>query len=234
VLGQPSATRRHAVRLLAGLLAPLIFVVLLEVLGNATRALAITEAIPLLWVVGYAIWRRKIEPVGTIAVAGFGIALLLTIALGGSPLPLELHRALFPGAVGLACLISLVARRPLLEIAKSRLAKTGPVEADQARGQLEPSDGHHALVVLTAIIGVTMSVDAAAQVTLALTVSTATFGVVAHVAAWVIIASGVAVCGLYLRTIVRRDRDRIGTPAPEAPRGAQSTPPPTAPGEVPR
>ncbi len=142
MLGQASPTRRHAVRLLAGLLVPLIFIVLLEVLGNATRALAITEAIPLLWVIGYAIWRRKIEPVGAIAVAGFGIALLLTIALGGSPPPLKLHRALFPGTVGLAFLISLVAWRPLLESAKNRLAKTGPVATGQTRHQLEPSDGH--------------------------------------------------------------------------------------------
>ena len=228
----PSAHSR-AIRLFAGLLVPLIFVVLLQLLGNATNALAITEGIPLLWVIGYAIWRRGIEPVGAIAAAGFGTALLLTIALGDSPLPLELHRALVPGAVGLACLISLVARRPLLEIAQGRVATKGPRAAVQAR-PLETSDAHHALAVLTAIIGVTMSTDAAAQVTLALTVSTATFGVAAHIAAWLIVAAGLTVCGLFLRRTVRRDRERVRASGPAPTPSTEPTSPLSKPTEMPR
>jgi hypothetical protein len=226
------SSRVRPIRLLAGLLVPLIaFVVLVRSLGNATEALAITEAIPVLWVLAYAVWRRRIEPVGATAFAGFGIALLLTIALGGSSLPLELHRALFPGAVGLACLISLAARRPLLEIAKSKLAKDRPEATAQARSQLDTSDAHHALAVLTAIIGVTMSADAAAQITLAFTVSPATFGVAAHIAAWAIIGVGLAVCVLYLRWTARRHRDRVGPPGPESTPGSHA--PPTEPREMP-
>jgi hypothetical protein len=74
-------------------------------------ALAITDAIPMLWLVAYAIWRRRIEPIAVVAVVVFAIALVLTIAFGGSSLPLELRRSVFPGAVGVACLISLAARR---------------------------------------------------------------------------------------------------------------------------
>ena len=233
MIRQPSSSHRRAIRLFAGLLVPLIFVVLLRLLGNATNALAITEGIPLLWVIGYAIWRRGIEPVGATAVAGFGTALLLTIALGGSPLPLELHRALFPGAVGLACLISLAARRPLLEIAKGRVARKRPQAAVQARPQLETSDAHHALALMTAIIGVTMSADAAAQVTLALTVSTATFGVAAHIAAWLIIAAGLTVCGVFLRRTVRRDRERVRASGPE-PTPSEPMSPLSKPTEMPR
>ncbi len=210
----PSSPARR-IRPIAGLLVPVIvFVAFVQTLGNATEALAIAEAIPMLWVVGYAVWRRRIEPVGAIAVAGFGIALLLTIVLGGSSRPLELHRALFPGVVGLACLISLAARRPLLEIAKGKLAKEGLDASVHARPQLDASDGHHALAVLTAIIGVTTIADAAAQITLAFTVSTATFGVVAHIAAWVIIGVGLAVFGIYLRWTIRRQRDGTATPGP--------------------
>jgi len=124
------SSRERPIRVLAGLLVPLIaFVVLRQTLGNATKALAITEAIPSLWVLAYAIWRRRIEPVGATAVAGFGIALLVTIASGGSALPLELHRAVFPGAVGLACLVSLVARRPLLSIASAKRSSRGACTA---------------------------------------------------------------------------------------------------------
>jgi hypothetical protein len=218
-------SRTGLIRLIAGLPVPVIaFLAFLRTLGNATEALAITEAIPVLWVVAYAVWRRRIEPLGATAIAGFGIALLLTIALGGSSLPLELHRALFPGAVGLACLISLAARRPLLEIAKSKLAKERPEATVEDRSHLDASDAHHGLAVLTAVIGVTMSADAAAQITLALAVSPATFGVAAHIAAWVIIGVGVAVCVLYLRWTPRRHRDRMRPPGPESTPGPHSPP----------
>lgn len=214
---------------MVGLLVPVIaFAVLRQTLGNATKALAITEAIPSLWVLAYAAWQRRIEPVGAIAVAGFGIALLVTIASGGTALPLELHRALFPGAVGLACLISLAARRPLLSIAKSKFAHVKPEAAPATRPEPDTPGAHHALAVLTAIIGVTLSADAAAQIILAFTVSTSTFGVVSHVAAWVIIAPGLAACGLYLHRVrahlqhsrasaPRRDSRSQGTDPSEMP-----------------
>ena len=63
------------------------FVALSRALANATKALAITEAIPGLSLLACAIWHRRIEPVGAIAFAGFGIALLVTIASGGSARP---------------------------------------------------------------------------------------------------------------------------------------------------
>lgn len=224
-MSRAPASRKGLIRLIASLLVPLVaFVAFLHTLGNATEALAIAEAIPVLWVVAYAVWRRRIDPVGATAFAGFGIALLLTIALGGSSLPLELHRALFPGAVGLACLISLAARRPLLEIARTKLAKERPEAALQARSQLDAVDAHQALAVLTAIIGVTLTADAAAQITLAFTVSPATFGVADRIAAWVIIGAGLAVCVLYLRWTVRRHRDPMTPPGRASAPGSHSPP----------
>lgn len=53
--------------------------------------------------------------------------------------------------------------------------------------------------MLTAAIGATCVTDAAAQIVLALTVSTSTFGVGARVASYVIIGTGIAVCVLYVR-----------------------------------
>jgi hypothetical protein len=189
-------------RLVAALLLPLIaFVVLVRSLGNATEALAITEAIPGLWLLAYAVWRRRIEPVGLTALALFAIALLLPIALGGSSLPLERHLAVFPGAVGLACLISLAARRPLLSIASARTRLARPEATDATHPNLDTPAAQHILATLTAIIGVMLSTDAAAQIALALTVSPSTFGIVARVASYVIIGTGLAVCGLYLRRV---------------------------------
>lgn len=117
----------------------------------------------MLWVLAYALWRRRIEPVAASAAALAAIAVLLTIALGGSPLPLELHHAVFPGAVGLACLISLAARRPLLSIALARLATGGREAAVKGRSKLDALAAHRALAPLTAIIGVTLLTDAGSR-----------------------------------------------------------------------
>jgi hypothetical protein len=204
------APRHLPVRLLAGLALPVIgFLVLLELVGNATGALAISDGIPVLWAVAYAIWRRRIEPITLIPLGVFTLALGLTIALGGSPLPLELRRAWFPGLVGLACLISLAVRRPLLCIAAAKFAAAHPEQTRPGAGELETDQRRAALTMLTAIIGVTATLDAAAQIVLALTVSTATFGVVARIATYLIIGTGLAVAALYLR-FARRNRGDAG------------------------
>jgi hypothetical protein len=202
-------------RLIAGLVVPIIaFVVLLELVGNATGALAITDGIPVVWAFAFAIWRRRIEPITLIPMAVFTLALVLAIVFGGSPLPLELRRSWFPGTVGLACLISLAVRRPLLVLAADKLAAAHPEQAAQGGGlRLEAVERRRLLVALTAIVGVTGTADAAAQIVLAFTVSTATFGVVARIASYVIIGCGLAVGALYVRRVI--GRARRGRPQPE-------------------
>ena len=236
MIARASLSRTRRIQLVAGLLAPVIgFVVLLRAMGNATEALAVTDSIPMLWVLAYALWRRRIEPLGATAATLAAIALLLTIALGGSPLPLELHHAVFPGTVGLACLISLAARRPLLSIALAKLAKRSQDVAAEDRPELGPRIAPRALTTLTALIGVTLLTDAAAQVALALTVSASTFGVVARIAGHVIVGAGLAICVVYLRSAVRRGRAREPERPPDsaATPGRKSISPPTEPREIP-
>lgn len=195
----PSPPRpRVPIRLIVGLLVSVIaFVVLVAILGNATVALAVTDGVPLLWLVAFAIWHRRLEPVALIPAAVFTLALLLTLAFGGSALPLELRRSVLPGAVGLACLISLAVGRPLLALAAAKAARVNP--RPESRPGLDTPEAQQTLATLTAIIGVAATADAAAQIVLALTVSTTTFGVVARIASWAIIGSGLAICALYLR-----------------------------------
>lgn len=84
---------------IASVVVPLAaYLVLHQALGNSTQALAITEAIPVLWLVAIGIAHRRIDPVALIAVVGFEIALAITAASGGSSLPLKLKRAAFPVA----------------------------------------------------------------------------------------------------------------------------------------
>ena len=217
-MSSPPQSRRLPHRLLAGLALPVIaFLVLLKLIGNATGALAVTEAFPVAWVVGYAIWRRKVEPIGLFVVVGFALALGLTFVFGGRPLPLELRRSWFPGVVGLACLISLALRRPLLLAAADKVGGAHREEAAGAGRDLDSPGARRTLSTLTAIIGVTGTADAVAQITLALTVSTTQFVVLARIASYTIIGSGIAVGALYVRHV--RARLARGRHQPQPPSG---------------
>ena len=196
--------RRRLIRLIAGLALPLlVFFVLLGVLGNATGALAVTDGIPLVWLLAYGIWRRQIEPVALVALAVFALALVVSIAFGGSALPLELRRAVFPGTVGLACLISLAVHRPLLVVVVTR-ARRARGEETEGESKLDSPGARRSLAILTAIIGITLVADAAAQIILALTLSTTRFVVVARIASYVIIGCGIVVGFLYVRHVRAR------------------------------
>ncbi len=127
-----------------------------------------------MWLLAYGISRRKIEPVGLIVLTVFALALVLSIAFGGSALPLELRRAVFPGTVGLACLISLAVHRPLLVVAVTRARHARGEETD-GPSSLDSPGARRSLATLTAVIGVTGVADAAAQIILALTLSTTHF-----------------------------------------------------------
>jgi hypothetical protein len=236
VIARVPHSRTRRIQLVAGLAIPVIgFVVLLRALGNATEALAVTDSIPMLWVLAYALWRRRIEPLSATAATLAATALLLTIALGGSPLPLELHHAVFPGTVGLACLISVAVRRPLLTIALARLTQRREDVAAEHQPELSRRVAPRTLSTLTALIGVTLVTDAATQVALALTLSVATFGVVARIAGHVVVGIGLAICVVYLRWAVRRASGHGPKPTPDsaATPHPMSTAPPSERREIP-
>jgi hypothetical protein len=210
--GRPAPPDRR--RLLAGLVIPLsAFIVLRTAVGNATAALAISDALPLLWVVEIAILRRRIDRIALIPFAVFAVALVLSITFGGSALPLELRRSVFPGAIGIALLGSVAMRQPLLALAARRVAQAAPERDPGLR--LDPARVHRTLTVMTVILGITGVVDAAAQVTLALTVSVTAFGELARLASYVTIGTGLAACALYVRA--RRSASSPSSHAPDGP-----------------
>jgi hypothetical protein len=195
-------TRTDRRRVLAALVIPLAsFIFLRRVLGNATGALAVSDGLPLVWVALIAIVRRRLDQIALIPAAVFAVALALSITFGGSALPLELRRSVFPGLVGVACLVSVLIGHPLLAVAARRLAQARPER--KRRFALDPTRAHRALTVLTVIVGITRLIDAAAQATLAFTVSATTFGELARVASYVIIGVGLGVCAAYLHFVRR-------------------------------
>lgn len=128
-------------------------------------------------------WRRRVDRLGAwaIAVLGFAIAAAMTVVSGGSPLPLKLRHPAATGVIGLACLISVAAGRPLALPTLGLLARRGGASSAAAAAQRtleraarEPGFRRR-LSVATLVIGATCVCEAIAEVVLALSMPTLAF-----------------------------------------------------------
>ena len=164
-----------------------------------TEALAIAWFIPLAWTLGSSAWYRRLDVIGLIGIAVYGLALFASVFLGVGPLPLKLHHAAVAVVVGLVCLVSVAIRRPVFMLLTQGVMKAAGGDAPATAAAVATSNPGKKLRLLTLVIGIACLADAALQTMLAITLSTAGFleaQIVMHVAAPACIIAGVL---LYLR-----------------------------------
>lgn len=216
---QIAKARRTA---LAALEPVVIYLLLRQVVGTDTMALAITAALPTAWVVIMFVWRRQVEWIGVLVVAIFLIVMGLTVLSGGSSLPLKLRNAGFAGVLGLTCVVSVLVRRPLPILLLQIRARRDPELADGLERMSHNKPLLRTLAVITALVGITLLVSAAVQTILALTLSTTEFVGSTPVVRWIIYAAGAVPIVWYVRRHPLRrapdpDGDRGGPPVPTTP-----------------
>jgi hypothetical protein len=187
-------------RLLAGLVLPLAAYLLIRAaIGSAPGALAITEAIPATWLLVVGIARRRLEPVAVVATVTVAIALAAYALTGGDPLALKLQRGAVTGTLGIAALASVALGRPLLLMLAERIAKLNPERQPEIQARLAEPDRRRAMTILTAIVGLTFTLEGASQIALALTVPTSTFVADSTATRIVVLGTGLLVTAWYLR-----------------------------------
>ena len=183
-------------RLAAGLLVPLAaYLVIRALIGSATGALAITEAGPAAWLVFVGITRRRFDPLAVVSTLTVAIAFAAYALTGGDPLALKLRRGVVTGTFGVAALTSVALRRPLFLLAAQRVAKVNP----EVAARLADPARRRVVAILTAIIGVTFTLDGATQVALALTVPTGSFVADSTAARILVFGTGAIITITYLR-----------------------------------
>lgn len=188
-------------RLVAGLLLPLAaYLTIRAVIGSSTGALAITEAGPAAWLVFSALTRRRVEPIAVLSTVTVAVALAAFALTGGNPLALKLRRGAVTGTIGVVALASVALRRPLLLVVAAQAAKVNP----EAAARLADPARRHGVTVLTAIVGLTLALDGATQIALALTVPTGTFVADSTAVRIVVIGTGAIITYRYLRHMKRR------------------------------
>ncbi|MGZ6388093.1 MAG: VC0807 family protein [Ktedonobacterales bacterium] len=186
---------RLAPRLIVNFIcAPVAYMLLRPQVNSDAIALAIAGAVPIAWTIAFLASRRRFDPIGALAVVGFGVALLVSAFTGGSPLPLKLHwEFLLTGAIGLAFLVSVALRRPLLPVVLRLLGRGSTVSSRSPNA-------------VTTLIGATLLLAAVTHVFLALTLPTATYLLASRVVSWAIYGTGITVLFMYLRRLQAHGR----------------------------
>ena len=187
-------------RLAAGLVLPLAgYLLIRAVVGSATGALAITTAVPAVWLIVVGIARRRLDPVGVIVLVTTLVALAAYVLTGGGVLALKLRRGAVTGPIGIAALASVALGRPLLLLVAERVAKLNPDRRTEMEARLAEPDRRRVITVLTAIVGALFTLDGTSQIAFALTVPTGNFVADSTAARIIVVGTGLIATITYLR-----------------------------------
>jgi hypothetical protein len=184
------------IRLMINLAVPVLAYVLLrpQVHSDIT-ALVAGAAVPTAYSAGVLLRRRRLDTIGVFAIVCFAIGLLLVVATGGNELVFKVREDIWTGTLGLACLISVAARRPLFLVALRVAARRNAQIAER----ISDLQARRILTVITAVIGVILLVHALVIVTLALTASTTTFLALKAPLSLAIVGGGLAALVFWIR-----------------------------------
>ena len=194
---RPGPQRRRGpgivVSLVVNFVAPLLAYYLIHPhVRSSALAFALAGAIPVGYTLVMLAIRRRLDPLGVISVASFGISVLVSWASGGDALALELQDPALTGLIGLACLVSVAIGKPLHPVILRLLGRGNARYADIATRARRSTS-----MVTTAIIGAAFTVHAAALTILALTEPTSTFVALQHPVGLPPIALGLAALFFY-------------------------------------
>jgi hypothetical protein len=147
--------------------------------GSELKALMIASLVPVVFTAGKLAVRRRLDPIGMLAIAGFAVGIVL-VALTGSAFVLKLREPVLAEAIGVACLASMLIRRPLalLVLPRSRPWIPGMTRRSAANW-------------VTGIWGVILAADGAVVMLLAVVLPTRTFLAVHQPIALAFLAIGI-------------------------------------------
>ena len=205
-LGSMHPSWRHlgAPILIAGVLPVVAYALLRPHVGSDTTTLGAVLVLPLGEIIFERVHRRRFEPIGMIVLAGIVIGLVGAVALGGDPTLLKVRESLLTGVFGVACLVSLFARRPIMFYLGRSFATGGDREkmaVFDERWELPTVPRRFQLS--TAVWGLCLVGEAAVRTILAFSTSTQLFLVLAQLINWSVLAGLFWFTVLYTRASER-------------------------------
>ena len=180
-----AALRRTALIMLAPVLA---YAIVRPLVGSDALALGIAGAIPVVYSIGLAAVRWRIDPLALLTAIGFSLACLASVLAGGSSLPLKLHEAAITFGIALVTLVAVVIGRPL----------------PAGRFLRVPSATRAIDSALGAMIGGFLVLHALVHLALAVSLSTGSYVVASRVVDWGTLAIGALGLSAWLRHLRER------------------------------
>ncbi|HEV7651562.1 MAG TPA: VC0807 family protein [Actinophytocola sp.] len=197
---------RLALSLLLNAAVPLVVYLLVRShVDSDVTALAIAVAVPVAVTLGGFAMRRRLDPIGAVAVVAFGLVLIVLALTGGNPLVLKLQEAVVTGPLGVVLLGSVVIGRPAHPLVSRVLARRDPASA----ARLDDQQRRRGANVVTTVLGTTLALHALVLLALALSLPTGTYLAVSRPIGLAIVAAGTAVLLWY-----RRRLDQVGKSHP--------------------
>jgi hypothetical protein len=181
--------------IVAGVAPVVTYVVVRPHVESTAVALAITFAVPVAWAALTASWHRRLDLDGTLTIGAYGLGLVVTVLSGGSALPLKLHSAAETGVLGVACLVSVAFRRPLLLLGLRIQARRRRRSGGAWRKVFAQPVLSRTFSLVTILVGVGLLIEATSQAALALVLPTVVFVAVSLPARFAIYGGG---AGLFL------------------------------------
>jgi hypothetical protein len=169
-----------------GVLPFVVYTLLRPHVRSDAVALTFVIVIPLSETIFELVRKRKLEPLGATAVLAIVLGLIATLVTSGDTTALKMRTAFVAACPGIACLISLIARRPaMFYIAREMEAG----ENDVSREAFDERWGLAGLPryfrVLTLLWGLGLLIESGIVALLALRLSTAQFLLGSEVASWI-------------------------------------------------
>jgi hypothetical protein len=215
-----ATTKATVVAVVVGGVPWLVYLLVRPHVDTTAQALMIASAIPLAWALARSARRRRVDASSLVVVVAYAAAVVLSVLLGGSALTFKLRDVAALAAVGLACLVSLAFRRPLLLTALQIIVRHRN-DADTLRRRLADPATQHDLGAATALTGTLFALAAATDGLLIATVSTATFLAVSGPLGGLAPLAAIAATIALLRHRSRRRSSNLLRPAnPLPPTGA--------------
>ena len=153
-------------------------------------ALLVVALLPLADVLVERARTRRLEPIGLIALTGIVVSVLVAAFLHGDATVLKLRESVVSGTFGIACLASLLARRPLLFYVGRGISSGGDParRASFDRLLLLPTVPRR-FRIATLVWGVALVGEVVVRCVLAITVPTETFLVATQLLNWSVYAA---------------------------------------------
>jgi hypothetical protein len=166
------------------------------------KALLASSIPPLIWSVVEVVWKRRIDALSIIVLAGIALGLLAFIGSGSAKF-LQLRENLVTAVIGLVFLGSVVFRRPLIyELSRATLSRQSSEKLAEFESMKENPGFRHAMVVMTIVWGFGLLVQTAIACALVFALSIKTYLIVGPIVGY----AGFALLALWTFLYVQHRR----------------------------